>query len=239
MNKELGAIPAKDAAVASVVVVDGRTLVRECLLRCLVSALDCPVVAFPSVDSWIEASKSIAASIVLLSTASKLKDPNADRETDRLLRACAGVPVILVSDSEVPADVADALQKGTRGYIPTNVSLDVAIEAMRLVRAGGTFVPASSFIAANKSGEGFDVDKPRMFTARQAAVVEALRRGKANKIIAYELNMRESTVKVHVRNIMKKLRARNRTEIAFMMSKLMELDRSECLEKPSNMAAAA
>jgi DNA-binding NarL/FixJ family response regulator len=66
-----------------------------------------------------------------------------------------------------------------------------------------------------------------MFTARQTAVVEALRRGKANKIIAYELNMRESTVKVHVRNIMKKLRARNRTEVAFMTSRLMEQDRSE------------
>jgi DNA-binding NarL/FixJ family response regulator len=46
--------------------------------------------------------------------------------------------------------------------------------------------------------------------------VEALRRGKANKIIAYELNMRESTVKVHVRNIMKKLKAKNRTEVAFL-----------------------
>jgi len=60
-----------------------------------------------------------------------------------------------------------------------------------------------------------------MFTARQAAVVEALRRGKANKVIAYELNMRESTVKVHVRNIMKKLKARSRTEVAFMANELM------------------
>ncbi len=38
-----------------------------------------------------------------------------------------------------------------------------------------------------------------MFTVRQAEVVEALRKGKANKIIAYELKLRESTVKVHVR----------------------------------------
>jgi len=50
---------------------------------------------------------------------------------------------------------------------------------------------------------------------------KALRRGKANKVIAYELNMRESTVKVHVRNIMKKLKARNRTEVAFMANELM------------------
>ena len=60
-----------------------------------------------------------------------------------------------------------------------------------------------------------------LFTARQAAVVEALRRGKANKIIAYELKMRESTVKVHVRNIMKKLHATNRTEVAYLANRLL------------------
>jgi DNA-binding NarL/FixJ family response regulator len=95
---------------------------------------------------------------------------------------------------------------------------------VRLVRAGGAFVPASSFMAASKSAEAFATDTPgrnRMFTERQTAVIEALRRGKANKVIAYELKMRESTVKVHVRNIMKKLRARNRTEVAFIASNVM------------------
>jgi len=51
-------------------------------------------------------------------------------------------------------------------------------------------------------------------------VVRALCRGKANKVIAYELNMCESTVKVHVRNIMKKLKAKNRTEVAVMFKSL-------------------
>ena len=45
-----------------------------------------------------------------------------------------------------------------------------------------------------------------------------MRRGKANKVIAIELGMRESTVKVHVRNIMKKLNAKNRTELSYKTS---------------------
>jgi DNA-binding NarL/FixJ family response regulator len=61
-----------------------------------------------------------------------------------------------------------------------------------------------------------------MFTRRQVAVIDALRKGKANKIIAYELNMCESTVKVHVRNIMKKLNAKNRTEVAYLASGLLQ-----------------
>jgi DNA-binding NarL/FixJ family response regulator len=113
----------------------------------------------------------------------------------------------------------DALELGVRGYIPTSVPFEIAIEAIRLVKVGGTFVPASSLLKSRKLADTPVADEPpnsEMFTARQAAVVEALRRGKANKIIAHELNMRESTVKVHVRNIMKKLKAKNRTEVAFM-----------------------
>ena len=50
---------------------------------------------------------------------------------------------------------------------------------------------------------------------------KGLRRGKANKIIAYELNLCESTVKVHIRNIMKKLGATNRTEVAYKISDMI------------------
>jgi DNA-binding NarL/FixJ family response regulator len=56
--------------------------------------------------------------------------------------------------------------------------------------------------------------KPGGITARELAVVRAIQHGKPNKVIAYELNMCESTVKVHVRNIMKKLNAKNRTDLA-------------------------
>ena len=58
-------------------------------------------------------------------------------------------------------------------------------------------------------------------TSRQAAVAERLRRGKPNKIVAYELNMCESTVKVHIRNIMKKLQATNRTEAGFKLNAML------------------
>ena len=52
------------------------------------------------------------------------------------------------------------------------------------------------------------------FTPRQMAVLHHLKLGKANKSIARELEMSESTVKIHLRNIMKKMKAANRTEVA-------------------------
>jgi DNA-binding NarL/FixJ family response regulator len=118
---------------------------------------------------------------------------------------------------------AGGLQCGARGYIPSSVGLAVCIEAIKLAIAGGIFIPANPVMAMSKMIDGGDTEQhfAGMFTPRQADVVMALRRGKANKIIAYELNMRESTVKVHIRNIMRKLRATNRTEVAYKINDLL------------------
>jgi DNA-binding NarL/FixJ family response regulator len=60
-------------------------------------------------------------------------------------------------------------------------------------------------------------------TAREIEVLNGLRQGKSNKVIAYELNISISTVKIYVRNIMKKLKATNRTQVAFLLQRLMSI----------------
>jgi DNA-binding NarL/FixJ family response regulator len=210
-----------------IVVIERRALMRECLTRSLRASSGYAVLSFPSVESWLEVSDTVQASLVVLCTGTRIKDAEIRREVSLLSNQKNPLPIILLSDVEDPDQIVEALDQGARGYIPTSVPLEVAVEAMRLVRAGGVFVPASSLIAARRSTDDSNGSKRTghgLFTARQAAVVEALRRGKANKVIAYELNMRESTVKVHVRNIMKKLRARNRTEVAYMANSLMHPD---------------
>lgn len=216
-----------DDTSANVVVIEKRALVRECLTRSLELVSGHNVISFSSVDNWLQVSDNVPVSLVVLCTANNPKNPETHRDISLLSQSSHGHPTVLLSDVEDPDQIVDALDKGARGYIPTSVSLDVAIEAMRLVRAGGMYVPASSLIAARRSTSSSTASKQTsrsLFTARQAAVVEALRRGKANKMIGYELNMRESTVKVHVRNIMKKLGAKNRTEVAFMTNAMMHPD---------------
>jgi DNA-binding NarL/FixJ family response regulator len=58
--------------------------------------------------------------------------------------------------------------------------------------------------------------------SRELSVVRAIQKGKSNKVIAYELNTRESTVKLHVRNIMKKWKAKNRTDVAIKAQTLLD-----------------
>jgi DNA-binding NarL/FixJ family response regulator len=134
------------------------------------------------------------------------------------------LPIIVLSDTDDLSQVVKMLEYGARGFIPSSVGIAVCVEAIGLAVAGGIFVPASSVLSVRHLVNESPATSPRalsgMFTLRQEEVVEALRKGKANKIIAYELNLRESTVKVHIRNIMKKLKATNRTEVAYKLNNL-------------------
>jgi DNA-binding NarL/FixJ family response regulator len=134
---------------------------------------------------------------------------------------------VVLSDRDDVDEVKRALTHGARGYIPTSVGCEVAVAALKLVSAGGTFVPANAFrsTAANLddqpegerkgSRDGLDL------TPREISVIDLLREGKPNKLIARQLHMQENTVKVHVRNILKKLNASNRTHAAFVANRLL------------------
>ncbi len=216
----------KSLETETIVVVDQRVLIRDCLVRCLKTANDnCNVLAFASVRDWLAVAAEHPAPAVIVLCAQDRKPVEVQIGGELSLLAGHGidVPIVIISDAEDMNHVVAALESGVRGYIPTSVTLDVAVEAMRLVEAGGTFAPASTMISwkrTEESGLHQNGQLKDLFTARQVAVLAVLRQGKANKRIAHELNMREGTVKVHIRNIMKKLKAKNRTEVAILANDL-------------------
>jgi DNA-binding NarL/FixJ family response regulator len=209
-----------------VVIVDKRALERECLARGLLE--HDPSLSISAVGSLDECQttqlEADASAILLILGASRVTDPSVRAELVRFVAEVGTIPVIVVADSDEPAEILAALESGAKGYIPTSVKVRVAAEAIGLARAGGIFVPASGLLALREVIHA-SASNPRpltgLFTSREAAVVEALRKGKANKIIAYELNLCESTVKVHIRNIMKKLKATNRTEVAYKLREMV------------------
>jgi DNA-binding NarL/FixJ family response regulator len=201
-----------------IAVASGQRLTRQCFAHCLGAALSAAVRTFDTVSDLIAANNDHSSITILLDTPqSELPEAIA-----ALRNAGTGGPVVLVTDDDSSPAIVAALDAGVNGYVPTSLSLEIVSEAVRLVGAGGTFVPARNLLAAVRGGGG---EPPRqssdlmMFTARQAAVINELRKGKSNKVIAYDLSMCESTVKVHVRNIMRKLKAKNRTQVALLAGK--------------------
>ena len=206
-----------------IVVVDRRTLERECLARGLVAHNPTWSIALiRSLDEFQNMPNGRGASAILVILgARKISDQSLRAELVHFVSDIGDTPIIVVADSDEPADMLAALEVGARGYIPTSVSVKIAARAIGLALAGGVFVPASTFLRLREvipATPGGTRRSAGVLTKREVGVAEAIRKGKPNKIIAYELNLRESTIKVHIRNIMKKLNATNRTQVVFKLS---------------------
>jgi DNA-binding NarL/FixJ family response regulator len=134
---------------------------------------------------------------------------------------------VVLSDRDDVEEVNRALTHGARGYIPTSAECEIVVAALRLIGAGGTFVPVNALHSTTakpdnqpegerqRRSDGLDL------TPRERSVIDLLREGKPNKLIATQLDMQENTVKVHVRNILRKLNAANRTHAAFVANRLL------------------
>jgi DNA-binding NarL/FixJ family response regulator len=204
-------------AVISIGVIDEHSFTRECItisLQELDRSLD--ISSFAACEDCLGSAKKY--DLILYHAHGNV--PHQDNCKERVIafdKALHVAPVIILSAVDCPESIFQALESGARGYIPTtDTTLALAMEIIRLVRAGGTFVPPSTLSLRRINPQGL-TPKPittQQFTPRQIAVLDHLKLGKANKIIAHELQMSESTVKIHLRNIMKKMNATNRTEVA-------------------------
>jgi DNA-binding NarL/FixJ family response regulator len=138
------------------------------------------------------------------------------------------LPIAALGDLDLShAPPASTMPPGIQGHIPSSSSMDVTMAAIRLIAAGGNYFPPSADgpgpCVPFASSETGDLScAPLKITPREQAVVALLRNGAPNKVIANHLGMSQSTVKVHVHNIMTKLNARNRTEAAMIVARLGE-----------------
>ena len=137
------------------------------------------------------------------------------------------VPIVVVSDREDSAAVFEALLLGARAYVPSSLDPEILLETLRFVHKGGTFVPLDvliNLIGHKRVAHAAELrpTDTHGLTDGELRVLELLRRGEPNKVIARALEIEEGTVKVHVRRIMKKLNAANRTQAALAAQQLVE-----------------
>jgi DNA-binding NarL/FixJ family response regulator len=210
----------------TVIYFDSRALTRDCLGHWLQNSLSGLGVCLLRDPDEIESASIVNEQIraVIINTGpERMSSPAVARLLSRVSEFLPAVPVAILTDYEDTENIREAFDLGVRGYIPTSLASMVAVGAVHLVCVGGTFAPAASLLS--RSNGQHHSGRERLvegFTQRQSQILDCLRRGMANKLIAYELSMCESTVKVHIRNIMKKLNATNRTQVAYMTRGLFE-----------------
>jgi DNA-binding NarL/FixJ family response regulator len=226
-----------------ILLVDERAWTREALARALEAVRrDIRVLRFRNCSELRGEGDQAGASVVLLNlTGVDLPDYDVTAAVAAVHSVLPGIPIVAIADSMDAEQILDAIERGLNGYIPNTLELRLVIEALRYVIAGGTFVPAEPVLASLDTASyprlqhnpptgapasravGTNGTTPAFLntlTPRESAVMEGVRQGHSNKQIARELDLREPTVKVHIRHIMRKLGVRNRTQVALIAERL-------------------
>jgi DNA-binding NarL/FixJ family response regulator len=215
----------RQARAGAIIYIDNQRLRRDCVTEQL--AMRLPEMLIEAVAEVYDLSKEDIdthrfALGILNKHSTHIGKPELAKQLSFLATTAPNLPLALFSDLDEADDIAEAFKLGIRGYIPTSLPIQQAAEAIRLVSAGGSFLPPSILALSTRAGRvqapSSMEDKPceKQFTPRQLEVLRRVWQGKQNKLIAYDLNMCESTVKVHIRHIMKKLNARNRTQVVLL-----------------------
>jgi DNA-binding NarL/FixJ family response regulator len=202
-------------AVSFVALVEGRFFLRECIRRSMQAALAVPVVTFSTLSELEAQLPNYPIGLVILSLIESTSEVCAAALKD-LSESASELPVIALASMNDVELARTAILCGAKGFIPVTMGFEIAIEMMRFVLAGGTYIPPDCLLVGDQRSARASItsSRPHMLTGRELSVVRAIQQGKSNKVIASELNMCLSTVKVHVRNVMRKLNAKNRTEAA-------------------------
>ena len=138
-----------------------------------------------------------------------------------LLTAAAPETPILVSAECDDAESARAiLCSGARGFLPTSLGLKVLMGALERIRTGGTYVPLALYKRMLSGAVKRERPTPwPELTRRQRDVLALISEGKSNKLIGEALSTTESTVKAHVKQIIKRLHVANRTQAALLATR--------------------
>lgn len=133
------------------------------------------------------------------------------------------LPVVVLSSADDRATVLAAMAAGAAGFIPKASSNEVMLSALRLVLAGGKYLPvevlAPEGCAPVRAADAASVEGLGL-SPRQLQVLELIARGKPNKIICDELGLAERTVKAHVTEVLRALGVSSRTQAALAAARL-------------------
>ena len=138
---------------------------------------------------------------------------------EALRRLTPATPIVVVSAVDDPKIMQDVIMGGANAFVPKSASGQVLINALRVILAGGTYMPAGVLAAMRLTETAPGRDE---LTLRQRRVLELLATGLSNKHIARALEISEITVKAHVSAIFRKLGVSNRVQAGLEARRVLD-----------------
>ncbi len=134
------------------------------------------------------------------------------------------IVVIMVSSDDQPDIIRKAINLGASAFIPKSANLNQIADAIGTVLDGEVWLPENTDINVDQqtAAEHQRLAKQlAQLTPQQYTVLASIANGRLNKQIAYDLNIKETTVKKHVSAILLKLEVYNRTQAGLVFQQLM------------------
>jgi two-component system nitrate/nitrite response regulator NarL len=200
---------------SALIIVEANPIFREGLSRIFVEAGYCNTIALRDVAQLDTIREN--PEVILLDPEQGAQSIGEIARTvrDRFPRS----KIVILSGNYSKSLVVEALRAGADAYITNSISCEALVKSVDLVMLGECVLPAeardlfctTAFAAPDKPGVHVTTST---LSSREIEVLKCLSLGQANKVIARRFGITESTVKVHVKAILRKIHVRNRTEAA-------------------------
>lgn len=212
------------------VLVEPNALLREGLKRILAET---PYSLVASVANLDEARRIWAGDRVpsLLIVDAVNDHETVCRDIQQLKQDQPAARIVLLVDQYNLQQVLAAFEAGADAYLMKSVSCEVLVKSLDLVMLGEAVYPSAvlNLVREKANGgaigmvmhkdlepaEGMEQERPpKGLSVRETVILRCLMEGDSNKLIARKFDITEATVKVHVKAILRKIRAKNRTQAA-------------------------
>ncbi len=196
-----------------ILIVDDHTVVRDGLAAMLEREDDFEVVGQASNGQQaVDRAPALQPSVVLMDV--RMPEMDGVEAMRQLGEADADLKFIVLTTYDTDEYIFDAIEAGAKGFLLKDTSREELFRAIRAVSQGESLIEPG--VAARVLDRLAELSRreqpPSLLSGRESEVLQAVARGAANKQIALELSITESTVKTHVANIFQKLDAGGRTE---------------------------
>jgi DNA-binding NarL/FixJ family response regulator len=212
----------KELPEVAFIVADDHPMVRDALALALRAAFPKAEVALAG--TLDEASAAIAArpdvDLVILDL--DMPGMQGLAGVSALRASYPSAPLVIVSATRNAAAMRQAVEMGAAGFIPKSAPMEAIIASVRAVMRGEIVLPPSAGDALSSTDADLATRAARM-TPQQHRVFALMAEGKPNKIIAYDMQIGEATVKAHVTEILRKMGVHSRTQ-AIVLAQRLALD---------------
>ncbi len=228
---------ASGTQVVPTLLVEPNTLLREGLRRILAETAYDPVALSSNMMEALAAWGDEGQSFLLIMDAARDHQETC-RQVQQLKEQHPSARVVLLVDEYNLVGVFAAFQAGADAYLIKSISCEVLIKTLDLVMLGETIFPsavldllreqvlqkADETEVQETSKSGDDSLPAKGLSVRETVILRCLMEGDSNKLIARKFDITEATVKVHVKAILRKIHAKNRTQAAIWAASHLPAD---------------